>query len=255
MYQIVHSGSALYSIKKVEKIYENIPPGYALHPQRDITEAIEGGKGNMERKPIAHVQEEKLEDYAVNALFGPELASVEEHLLVCNTCQDKLEEVERYTKAMQAAAVRIRLEKSAMPLFPSAWNRFRGWVPAPLPVFSGAFAMIAMLVVFGVNRADKPDSPVDVELQAVRGDARNTAKAGHPLRLRLDARGVPQMPVWNIDILNAEGATLWTGTGTGSEPWIRASVAKSFTPGNYFVRLLKNDHDVIREYQLFLRKP
>jgi len=213
----------------------------------------------MERKPIEHVGEEKLEAYVMNTLAEKELACVEEHLLFCGSCQDQVEELERYTKAMQSAALRIREEKSAMPLFPSVWDRFRGWVPAPLPVFSGALAMLALIVVFGLRsgfyQEDKPGPAVDVELQATRGAAPNIAESGHALHLRLDSRGVEENPAWKIEIVDEHGSKIWTGTGTWSDTWIQASVEKSFRPGSYFVRLLKEHEDVIREYHLVINKP
>ena len=42
-----------------------------------------------------HIDEEMLELYAMNRTVEPQLAQVEEHLLVCTFCQDALDSVER----------------------------------------------------------------------------------------------------------------------------------------------------------------
>ena len=43
----------------------------------------------------AHIDEDTLDRYAMNRLPVAELAPVEEHLLVCPHCQDRLAEIDR----------------------------------------------------------------------------------------------------------------------------------------------------------------
>ena len=44
----------------------------------------------------AHISEDTLERYAMNQLPDAELAPVEEHLLVCTDCQDRLAGIDRF---------------------------------------------------------------------------------------------------------------------------------------------------------------
>ena len=51
-----------------------------------------------------HIPEEDLELYAIGREF-PEglLAIIEEHLLICEACQDRLQDLDRYVAAMREA--------------------------------------------------------------------------------------------------------------------------------------------------------
>ena len=52
----------------------------------------------------AHIPEEELELYAVSRDFAEgRLAAIEEHLLVCHVCQDRLQELDEYISAMRTA--------------------------------------------------------------------------------------------------------------------------------------------------------
>ena len=95
---------------------------------------------------------------------------------------------------------------------------------------------------------------MDVGLQAIRGTPTGFALAGHPLNLHLDGRGVSDKPVWQIEIVDAEGSRVWSGTGASSGIMIQAKVEKALRPGTYFVRLLKGGEDPAREYELVVRK-
>jgi hypothetical protein len=108
-------------------------------------------------------------------------------------------------------------------------------------------------MVVNLPHRQRPGAPVDVELQAVRGESTGTALAGHALHLRLDNQGVRYLPVWRIEIVDSEGARVWTGTGTWSDTVITALVPESFTPGTYYVRLLEDAPDPAREYQLVIQ--
>lgn len=50
-----------------------------------------------------HVPEETLEAYAMGKLSAEECALIEEHLLICPTCQRDLEAVEDYIRVARAA--------------------------------------------------------------------------------------------------------------------------------------------------------
>lgn len=207
----------------------------------------------MERDTTKHVGEERLEAYAMNSLAEDEVAIVEEHLLVCVTCQDQLAAVEQYGRAMQGAAKRIREEEAAAPVTPGAWEKVRAWFHTPIPIFAGVLAVASVILMVGLNLDQKPGPPVEVELQAIRGETGTTALAGHALHLRLDNRGIPDLATWPIEIVDQVGNKVWTGTGTRSDTAILATVDQSFKQGTYFVRLLKDGDEPVREYQLIVR--
>jgi hypothetical protein len=202
-----------------------------------------------------HVGEERLEAYATNSLAEDEVAVVEEHLLICSTCQDRLDAVEHYLRAMEGAAKRIRAEESRA-LVPGVWERVLTWVRRPIAAGGLAVAGVTvagLILLIRPHLREQPGAPVDIELQAVRGATFQTAQAGHALHLHLDGRGVPEMRPFQIEIVDEEGAKIWRGSGTASDSVILANVDQSFKPGTYFVRLLKEGSDPIREYQLLVQ--
>ena len=51
-----------------------------------------------------HISEDELELYAVSrGLPEGQLAVIEEHLLICEVCQDRLQELDEYVAAMREA--------------------------------------------------------------------------------------------------------------------------------------------------------
>jgi len=51
----------------------------------------------------AHIDEDTLERYAMNRLPEAEAAAVEEHLLVCQDCQDRLAGIDRFLADLRSA--------------------------------------------------------------------------------------------------------------------------------------------------------
>jgi Putative zinc-finger len=60
-----------------------------------------------------HYSEPMWEDYAMGRLSGEECERLEEHLLICSTCQDLLAEVDQFIRVTRAAlsSTRSRLSK------------------------------------------------------------------------------------------------------------------------------------------------
>jgi hypothetical protein len=68
------------------------------------------------RGTVQHIAEDSLEQYAMGAVPEPEVAPLEEHLLICAACQDRLQAADDYVAAMRAAAkapVKLTKNKAA----------------------------------------------------------------------------------------------------------------------------------------------
>lgn len=60
-----------------------------------------------------HISDDDLERYAVGAAKNEgELATMEEHLLVCGWCIDRAENTEGYVETMRAALRRLRAKRA-----------------------------------------------------------------------------------------------------------------------------------------------
>ena len=58
---------------------------------------------------MEHVSEHDLELYAMRTLPAPESELLEEHLLICSACRDRLTATDGYVAAMRSAAAKIRM--------------------------------------------------------------------------------------------------------------------------------------------------
>src|SRR5262245_16657093 len=103
----------------------------------------------------AHPQEETLELYALGRLQDPELGQLEEHLLVCDRCQDRLDETTEYIKVMKEAARNVVAEGVARKPEKRKWLLF-SWLSAPLPASAGAFAVLLAILFWQPWEAASP---------------------------------------------------------------------------------------------------
>jgi anti-sigma factor RsiW len=54
-----------------------------------------------------HMDEETLELYALGRLNEDDAAPLEEHLLICHSCQDRLADIDEYIRTVRAAAPKL----------------------------------------------------------------------------------------------------------------------------------------------------
>jgi hypothetical protein len=190
-----------------------------------------------------HADGEHLERYSMGTLVGPEAEALEEHLLVCPTCQDELAEIDAYVRTVQAAASRLRSEQplSRVRTRSGFWAFFR----QPGLAY-GAIAAVCLILAMWVSltRQSPPGSsglpPVAVLLQAVRGpggtiDAR--APGGRPLILRADLSGLPPQTDWELEVVDARGARVQRFAGSASEGSLEVKLTAGLAAGQYWVRL------------------
>src|SRR5271169_6610166 len=71
----------------------------------------------------SHPCEETLEEYCFNRLLEPAQSKVEEHLLICTTCQATLQNLDEYIRLMKAATSEYNLT----PMSGSRTPAFRAW--------------------------------------------------------------------------------------------------------------------------------
>ena len=57
---------------------------------------------------MSHIPDETLEQYSMQMLAKPNLRVVEEHLLICTECRDRLQTTDEFVVSMKLAAAKIR---------------------------------------------------------------------------------------------------------------------------------------------------
>lgn len=197
-----------------------------------------------------HVPEEELEQYCLGSLVETRCARLEEHLLLCETCRDRLTETENYIAAMRQAgrqSGKQHAEQSAAGIV--AGRARREWWPGHLVP---AFVITALLVVCaavwsGRHPGIPAPLPFAVELTAVRGSAPAQAPAGRPLLLELDLTGLSDVQPLTGQVVDGWG-------GRRAEFPVAAQVRlKALPPGGYFVRIHKTSGELLREYALTVK--
>jgi hypothetical protein len=192
-------------------------------------------------EPGGHAQDDELERYSMRDIADDECARLEEHLLICEACRERLEEHDLIASAIAAEGERWRAEQAP----PEKTWRF------PWLIF--AFASLALFVAgaLWLSRHSRPAlPPVAVALSATRGVAGEAqAAAGRPLDLKPDLTGLAPLPRYDLQVVDSTGAEIAHGE-TAPEGVTRISPLK---PGTYFVRIYSPSGELLREYALEIK--
>jgi hypothetical protein len=186
-----------------------------------------------------HLDAEHLERYSLGTSALEDGALLEEHLLACEECQDRLLKTDEYVLAMQMASKqRRRDEKTAMG---RQW-RFPAWFPA-----LAAAACCLLLVVVTLRFVHSPGPVVAVSLTALRGNgAGSNAPAGRDLVLRPDLTGLAETSSYRLEIVDQTGRPVQRGTLARGQDGFKIPGLRA---GLYFVRVYR-EGDLLREYGL-----
>ncbi len=191
-------------------------------------------------RPGGHFSENQLELYAFNRLTEPEEAQLEEHLLICDSCQTRLTAISNYIDVMKAAAV---MPSKKPP------ERARALLLTS-PIWVGGLALITAMVIYSPPR--RVSLPREVELRSDRGGASliSHAPAGDRLSLSIDAASLPKLPSYRLEVVNAQGGQVWQASVVCEQRRIRTLLDGNLSPGTYWVRLY--GPSLLREYGLEL---
>lgn len=182
------------------------------------------------------MDEEEIENYTAGTCLESEIARMDEHLLLCEPCQERVKAGDNFAHGMRAAAEQLRNQSEA--------ETRRAWWPRFVPVMA---AVLLALVAWQLRRdPDRHSSVFAVSLATVRGsNPAAHAPSGIPLHLRLDLSALPSFPAFQVSVVNASGYQVWQGPESGGECSIPALSA-----GTYFVRVSSPAGELLREYGL-----
>jgi hypothetical protein len=194
-----------------------------------------------------HMDEEEIERYSMGAMPEEAVARLEEHILVCESCQHRLAETDVYVSSMQRASARLRKGplKRGLP-----WLR----LPRLVPALAGMVVLVLAAGWWLSRRHVGETFPFAVSLEATRGAAIEAkAPAGRPLLLRFDLAGLPVSSSYRMEMVDRFGKRVWQATAhaqalkTNSKCF--AMVPKT-QPGVYLVRVYSPSGELLREYGL-----
>src|SRR6266567_6194796 len=87
-----------------------------------------------------HMDEDEIESYSMGAVSEEQSARFDEHLLVCESCRNKVKKSDDYVAAMRAAALRSRR-------YPRGPGITRRSFPGLLPFLSAAAVLVVAAMV------------------------------------------------------------------------------------------------------------
>jgi len=184
----------------------------------------------------AHISEEVLENYAFHRLPEIDVEAIEEHLLVCDRCQEALGQIDEYIALMKEAVVAPDVPVVAEPVR----------IPRRYVVAAAAAAVLALGLFFPRGTPLPAES---VRLAAFRGVEMAHIHAGRPADFRIE---VPDLEpgLYRIDVVNETGRVLWTGTARAANGQISVHEPKALNQGVYWVRLYSPEGRILREFGL-----
>jgi len=194
-----------------------------------------------------HLDEEDIEKYSMGDLGEPAISLFEEHLLICESCQDRVAQSDRYVPLVQSASAEIR-RKNAKWADRSRWL-FPRWTPA----FAAAallFSSALGLQWFARRQASNNQPPVAISLAATRGNGFGSkAPAGRALTLQLDFTAMPASESYRLELVDSRGKRVWQG-GVNPQDTHGAVSIPGLSRGLYFLRAYAPTGDLLREYGL-----
>jgi hypothetical protein len=195
----------------------------------------------MKQTPSRHPDEDVFEEYVFDRLSNTEASGFEEHLLICEECQDTLDTTTEYIRLMKAAT--------------AAYSSDRTRVLASPPLFRGhglrrnaatAAVLLLMCITALLSWRTPVADPKTITLEAYRaGDASAVpqAPAGRPLDLKIDLKDLPPASGYRVEVVDASGRRVWFG-GTP------ARLTKGLARGSYWIRLYTDTGELLREFGL-----
>jgi hypothetical protein len=189
---------------------------------------------------ISHETEDQLELYALGRLPESRNAAVEEHLLLCASCREKLDDVENFALAMQRA---IGSEPVHAP------NGWLAWFRQPAHAGALAFAALALVVGLYLNPGRTQLAPLaSLQLTAIRGEV----PAVQPAReTDVTLEDAPPGVALRAEVVDGAGDSVWSGAIEGSDRTIR--LTRRLAPASYLVRLYDGTGRLLHEYGFRVR--
>jgi hypothetical protein len=173
-------------------------------------------------------------------LHDSDLASLENHLMICEACRERLDEIADFAIGMRDASGRK----------PASRADWFGWLHRP--AISMAVVFVALIVVIGIFSKPTTFAPsASLQLTAMRGEMPFAVPA-REFDLTL-ADGPRSGGPFRVEVVNAMGASIWRGLAESSPGGVQVKVSQRLTPGDYFVRLYSVSGQVLREYGFRIR--
>lgn len=202
-----------------------------------------------------HASDDALERYLLGGSDEPEVAAVEEHLLVCRTCQARLEETEAFITAMRSAAGKLRAEPPTLgEELRSGFSRLMA-MPTPVWATIAAAALVVCAVALApsllTRSSTAPAFAITLETaRGLEGQTENRVPANAPLALMIDLSELPVRDSYRVEIVDAAGRPEFQQTLAPDKGRLVAKIGRTLPAGRHWVRLYASNEadNPLREF-------
>jgi len=204
----------------------------------------------------SHPSEEILEEYVLLRLPQTLAVQIEEHLLICPSCQDAAGATEQFVSALRAA---VRYPNVA-PYPAPDWSPIRSRGRRVARAFgrlasSPMLAPVLLLAILGLlvilRHPHTPLEPVAVSLSSLRGlDPQSQVPSGKPLQLKIEAPDLSLGKEYRVEVVDTAGGVVWKGAVMPTDGKLAATMPQPLGNGMYWVRLYGANSELLREFGL-----
>lgn len=209
----------------------------------------------MQNTYLEHPSEEMLERYILHQSSERELDTIETHVLACENCVTRLEDLESYIAVFRQASRELQLERAEQPIRESLTNRLLSWLTPQHMGLMGAAAALAVVVsvapLYNSNHRDA--TPIHADLSAWRGAETLTLASNRPLDVRLNASDLQVGQLW-AELVDSRGSQLWKGATSVHDEFAEVTLPALPRSQSYFLRLYATGNngrgtgDLLREF-------
>lgn len=201
-----------------------------------------------------HGTDAQLELYALGRLPESDLAALEEHLLMCESCRERLDGVSDFALGMREGSFQPGASPAETGRTTWAGLKMNSQLASFLrrPAVSMGLAFVLLLLVIGIfSNRNQVATSASLQLTATRG-AMPVSGPARSFDLKLSDAPREGGP-FRVEVLSSGGETVWANLAESTPSGVGINVAQQLPPGDYFVRLYAASGTMLREYGFRVR--
>ena len=196
-----------------------------------------------------------LERYVLHQSTELELDTIETHVLACESCVARLEDLEAYIGILRQAHQELQLEEAKQPAKESLAAKISSWFTPQRMGLAAAMAVVAIAVSITpyFTSSHGNGTPIQANLSTWRGVETHTLQAGRPLDVHLNAADLPKGAAW-AQLVDSDGRELWKGSTSIVRDSAEVRLPALEASQSYFLRLYSpaaagaGQGDLLREF-------
>jgi hypothetical protein len=206
----------------------------------------------MHSTNVNHPTEEALERFVLHQSQEAELEILETHILACESCVTRLEDLDVCLAATKLALNEILAQNGVKATANERPSWRRNWFTVRNFSLAGTVAALALGIGIVPQMIRRTVPVSEVTLSAYRGMEASVVPEGHRLHVRLETADLAEGPV-SASIVNSTGAEIWSGTTVIRHEQVEITVPPVTEAGPHFLRLYapsqgNSQGDLLREF-------